>query len=150
MVDVLPALRDVVDRAATSLRSPRTALGHGDINMWNILVTDEETTLIDWDSPRVSDPAVELALLDKHASLFNGRGLDPAFYDGYGALAPEPNTSIYRVGVTLAWATSQDWAEFENDPELSGDLKLRARDWHVKVWDYVARLPEHIVRLQSL
>ena len=150
MVEVLPELRRIVDRAATSLRSPRTALGHGDINMWNILVTDAETILIDWDSPRVRDPAVELALLDKHASLFNGRGLDPAFFDGYGAMAPEPNTSIYRVGVTLAWATSQDWIDFDVDPELSVDLKRRARAWRVMLWDYVARLQQHIARPERL
>lgn len=156
LVRSLPALHDVVDRAAVSLRRARTSLGHGDINMWNVIVDGARATLIDWDYPAVRDPALEIALLDKHASLFNWRGgqcndgLDPAFFEGYGRPATEPNTSIHRVVATLQWAIGSDWAEFERDPTLPESLKARARNWRATLWGYVDRLPEHIVRLQRL
>lgn len=156
LVEQLPALHDVVDQAATPLRSARTSLGHGDIHMWNVIVDGARATLIDWDYPAVRDPALEVALLDKHTSLFNGRGrqrddgLPPAFFEGYGRPATEPNTSIHRVVATLQWATGSDWAEFERDPTLSENLKARARSWRATLWGYVDRLPEHIVRLQRL
>jgi len=146
----MSALHTIVDRAAIPLQRAKASLGHGDINMWNIIVSDQGATLIDWDFPRISDPALEIALLDKHASLFNGRGLDPAFFDGYGRLAAEPNTSIHRVVATLQWAIGSDWAEFERDPTLPESLKARARNWRATLWEYVDRLPEHIVRLQRL
>ncbi len=114
----IDGLHEVIEAAGPALRGAATALGHGDINMWNIIVGPRRTTLIDWDQPRVCDPAMEVALLDKHASLFNGQGLHPAFFDGYGRPAREPNTSIHRVVQTLAWAMSADWEEFQADPGL--------------------------------
>lgn len=150
LIEQIPVLHEIVDRAAVPLRAAGTSLGQGDLNMWNVIVSDDGATLIDWDFPRVSDPALEVALLDKHASLFNGQGLDPAFFEGYGHLATEPNTSLHRVVAALAWATSTDWAEFERDPDLAEDLKARARSWRATLWRYLERLPEHIARLQRL
>jgi aminoglycoside phosphotransferase (APT) family kinase protein len=115
-----------VDRAAGPLRGAATALGHGDINMWNVIVADDRAWLIDWDEPRVRDPAEEVALLDKHAWLFNGRGLGPAFFDGYGRAPVEPNTSLHRVVQTVRWAASGDWDSFERC-DLSGELRARTR-----------------------
>src|SRR5579883_2503655 len=66
----LTALHAIVDRATPALRHAATSLGHGDINMWNIIVADDRAWLIDWDEPRICDPAMEVALLDKHAALF--------------------------------------------------------------------------------
>ena len=145
----LPALRELVERAAPSLREAGTALGHGDIHMWNIIVGDDRAWLIDWEEPRVCDPAMELALLDKHASLFNGRGLDPAFFEGYGRAAPEPNTSLHRVVQTVNWAASTDWDLFERE-HLPADLHRRTRQWLSTLLDYVAALPAHIERLRPL
>lgn len=150
LVEHLPVLREITDRAAVPLRAAGTSLGQGDLNMWNVIVSDDGATLIDWDFPLIRDPALEVALLDKHASLFNHRGLDPAFFEGYGRPAIEPNTSLHRVVATLRWATSTDWAEFERDPDLSGDLKARARSWRATLWVYIDYLPEHIARLQRL
>ena len=89
LVAYLPDLHEVVRAAALALRVAPTALGHGDIHMWNIL-THDRATLVDWDKPRVSDPAKEIALLDKHASLFNQAGIRPAFFDGYGSAPASP------------------------------------------------------------
>jgi aminoglycoside phosphotransferase (APT) family kinase protein len=104
----VPALHALVDRAAGPLRGAATALGHGDIHMWNIIVGEDRAWLIDWDEPRVCDPAMEVALLDKHAWLFNGRGLDAAFFSGYGRAPAEPNTSLHRVVQALRTAASGD------------------------------------------
>lgn len=145
----LPALHEAVDAAAGPLRMAPTALGHGDINMWNVLVSPERATLIDWDFPRVADPAMEVALLDKHASLFNGKGMPRAFFDGYGP-SPEPNTALHRVIQTLTWAAGPDWADIEADPHLSPDLKQRARTWLPTLVDYLRDLPRHIQRLRTV
>lgn len=149
-VTYLPALHEVVEDAAVALRAAPAALGHGDIHMWNVLVTELAATLIDWDFPRVADPALEVALLDKHASLFNGTGLPASFFDGYGRPAPEPNTSIHRVVQTLDWATSSDWVEFEADPQLPEVLKQRTRRWLSVLVNYLHDLPEHVHRLRAL
>lgn len=146
----LPLLHEVVERSAVTFRSASTALGHGDINMWNIMVAGDRATLIDWDYPRICDPAMEVALIDKHASLFNRHGIDPAFFDGYGRAASEPATSIHRVVATLAWATGSDWESFEVDPHLTTEQKERTREWQATLWAYLERLPEHLARLESM
>ena len=146
----LLALHGAVQAAAGPLRAAKTALGHGDIHMWNVLVSASAVTLVDWDSPRVCDPAMEVGLLDKHASLFNGKGLPESFFEGYGHPPTEPNTSVHRVVQTLNWATSSDWAEFEADPGLSDELKRRARTWRPVLVDYLRDLPHHIHRLHML
>lgn len=147
----LPALHALVARAARPLREARTTLGHGDINMWNIFVDGDKATpqamLIDWDYPRVGDPAMEVALLEKHASLFNGIGVPPAFFAGYGHGPAEPNTAIHRVVQTLAWAASDDWAEFATMPP---DLSARAAQWLQTLLAYLVRLPEHLDRLSAV
>lgn len=143
-------LHSVVDRAAPALRSTSSALGHGDINMWNILVDGDQTTLIDWDYPRICDPAMEIALIDKHASLFNGHGIDPAFFEGYGQAASEPATSIHRVVATLVWATGSDRESFRINPHLPTEQKERTTDWQVTLWAYLERLPEHLARIQAM
>lgn len=149
-VTYLSRLHTVVQDAAPVLRATPTAFGHGDINMWNILITPERATLIDWDAPRVADPALEVALLDKHASLFNNTGLPDAFFTGYGQPPAEPNTSLHRLVQTLAWAASSDWAVFETDPTLPAELAHRARGWLSILVDYLRDLPAHLDRLHRL
>jgi aminoglycoside phosphotransferase (APT) family kinase protein len=143
----LPALHDVVNRSATSLRTAPTSLLHGDISMWNIIVNDNEAVLIDWDVPRVGESAMEVALLDIHASLFNGRGLDNAFYSGYGRGPAEPNTSLHRVVQTLFWAASDDWTSFEKLPAESYE---RTRRWLTVLLAHVGQLATHIQQLYTL
>ena len=125
-------------RPSATLQAAPTALGHGDVHMWNMLVShDRAATLIDWDAPRVGDPAKEIALLDKHASLFNRAGIRPAFFDGYGSTPVEPNTSIHRVVQTLSWATSDDWIDTERDPLVSAELAERTITELGITWDLI-------------
>ncbi|HEX2036220.1 MAG TPA: phosphotransferase [Chloroflexota bacterium] len=145
----LPALHALVDRAAPSLRTAGTSLCHGDPTMWNIVVGDDRAWLLDWDEPRIGDPAMEVALLDTHASLFNAHGLDPAFFDGYGHPAAEPNTSLHRVVQTMRWATGPDWQSLEQQG-LPADMRARTRGWLQVLLSHVARLPAHLERLSTL
>jgi aminoglycoside phosphotransferase (APT) family kinase protein len=146
----LPALHELVDRAAAPLRAAPTALGHGDVHIWNIIIDGARAWLIDWEEPRVKDPAEEVALLDKHAALFNGRGLDPAFFDGYGHPPAEPNTSLHRVVQTVRWAASGDWDAFARRRDLPAELHERTRQWLGTLLAYVAQLPAHIERVRLL
>lgn len=150
LLTYLPDLHEMVQAAAPALQAAPTALGHGDINMWNILVAHDRATPIDWDRPCVCDPSMEIALLDKHASLFNRTGTHPAFFDGYGSPPPEPNTSIHRVVQTLAWATGNDWIDIERDPQVSTELKARHASWLTIMLDHVRDLPRHLERLGTL
>ncbi|WP_175482666.1 phosphotransferase enzyme family protein [Actinokineospora iranica] len=149
LVPLLGELHLAIDAVAPSLREARSALGHGDINMWNVLVSQDRATLIDWDFPRVGDPAKEVALLDKHASLYNGTGLPPAFFAGYGK-TQEPNTTLHRVVQTLGWATSGDFTQIDRDPDLTEDLKQRAKNWLPKLVAHVREMPAHLERLRAL
>jgi hypothetical protein len=115
--------------------------------MWNIIVNDNEAVLIDWDVPRIGQSAMEVALLDMHTSLFNGCGLDSAFYSGYGHDPVEPNTSLHRVIQTIFWATSDDWSSFE---QLSVEMYERTQRWLTVLLVHVAQLPAHIQQLRLL
>ena len=139
----------LVDQSGQALTTSATSLLHGDVNMWNILVDEGAASLIDWDEPRIGDPAKEIALLDKHAWLFNDSGLDNAFFEGYGAPAAEPNTSLHRVVQTTRWATSSDWVNFET-LFLAPEQLERTRRWKTALRRYVADLDAHIERLRAI
>ena len=93
---------------------------------------------------------MDIALLDKHASLFNRTGIPPAFFDGYGSRPIEPNTSIHRVVQTLAWATGDDWTDIERDPLVSAELKAQLASWLPILLEHVRDLPRHLDRLRAL
>lgn len=145
----LDALHGFVDRCAPSLRAAATALLHGDVNMWNVLVDTGRAVLIDWDLPEVGDPAMEIALLDKHAHLFNGTGLPDAFFEGYGPSA-EPNTALHRIVQTIQWVASDDWDGFASEAALPTALRTRAQGWLDMLQQYLRALPEHLDRLSGL
>lgn len=144
----LGRLHVVVDRCAGSLRTAPTSLLHGDVNMWNVLVDAKRAVPIDWDLPEVGDPAMEIALLDKHAHLFNSSGLPRAFFEGYG-LSAEPNTTLHRVVQTIQWVASDDWDELAA-PDLPTELQTRTVGWLDTLQQYLSRLPEHLDRLSEL
>lgn len=144
----LAALHDTVDRCAIPLRTAATGLLHGDVNMWNVLVGAQRAVPIDWDLPEIGDPAKEIALLDKHAHLFNGHGLPTAFFEGYGA-STEPNTTLHRIVQTLHWVASDDWIEFATAPDLPVELRTRAAGWLDTLRRYLHHLPEHLHRLTT-
>ncbi len=138
-------LHPIVEALADRLLALPTSLVHGDVNMWNVMVDGGRAVLIDWDYPGVGAGLREVALLDKHASLFNGTGLPPAFFDGYG----QPDSAIvgfYRVLETTQWALSDDWKEFN---DLRPELRERTLRWFTTLRGYVAALPEHVGRVEE-
>jgi aminoglycoside phosphotransferase (APT) family kinase protein len=147
-LDHIPALHELVEGAAGPLRAAPTALLHGDTSMWNIIVGEDGAMLVDWDAPLVADPARELALLDAHAALFNGQGLDPAFFRGYGRPAAEPNTSLQHAVQTLAWVADDGWetgAAYQ-PPEQ----RARSQRWLDTLVARLDQLPAQIERLRAL
>jgi aminoglycoside phosphotransferase (APT) family kinase protein len=143
----LPDLHHLIDSAGTWLYAAPTSLLHGDVDLWNTVIDPSGATLVDWDAPMVGDPARELALLDMHASLINGKGLPRAFYNGYGRGPIEPNTTIYRITGTIAWLTSDDWGRYD---DLDPGLRAKTRSWFLTLTQWVSRLPEHVQRLRNL
>lgn len=144
----LDALHGLVDHSAESLRAAPAALGHGDINLWNIIIDSDRAVLIDWDGPVIRDPAEELALVQKHASLFGVDPLPRAFYKAYGPVN-EPNTTLHRVLQTLSWAAG-DWQSLVENPRATVAHHERFRGWLVTLQAYLDRLPEHIAAIEKL
>lgn len=145
----VPAIHTRVDRCAEALRTASTSLCHGDVNMWNVLVDGDAVTLIDWDLAEIGDPAMEVGLLDKHASLFTGRGLPSAFFAGYGPRV-EPRTTLHRIVSTVGWVGSDDWEQFASDPSLPAEQRARAAGWLETLLGYLHTLPDQLDRLDHL
>lgn len=133
-------LDGMVEMLEEAIRRAPASLVHGDVNMWNVLVDAERAVIIDWDYPAVGSRDREIALLDRHAWLFNGVGLPEDFHVGYGE-TDAAVVGLYRVLETVVWAVSDDWAEFALQPS---PLRERARQWHDKLLNYVIDLPQHV------
>jgi aminoglycoside phosphotransferase (APT) family kinase protein len=145
----LGTLRSLAGRCAGPLRAAGTSLLHGDVNMWNIIVGNGKATLIDWDEPRVGDPAMQVALLDKHAHLFNGKGLHSAFYEGYGGRPAEPNFSLHRVVQALRWMVD-DWTGWFEGADVPEELRERTRAWWRSLLAWADGIDDHTSRLEQV
>lgn len=143
----IPALCGMVRDAGQMLRSGPSALLHGDVNMWNVIATADDARLIDWDSPAIGDPRREIALLDKHASLFNGVGLPGAFFEGYGRDRDAIGSLLRLVG-TVQWAASTDWQSFERR-DLPADLRQRTRAWRQALLGQLEGIEQWMARLSG-
>lgn len=142
----LHGMAEMLDGA---IRRAPVSLVHDDVNMWNVIVDAERAVIIDWDYPAVKSSLREIALLDKHAWLFNGLGrvgLPEDFCMGYGEVDLAV-VELYRVPETVAWAVSDDWTTFARQ---SSPLRERARQWHEMLLTYVADLPQHIRNLDRI
>lgn len=144
----LPALHELLDRAEAPLRAAPTALLYGDVRLDSIMIDGRATVLLDWSQALVGDPARELALLDDHALLGNGRGLDPAFFRGYGRPAPQPNTALQRAVQRCVWVASDDWdsACADQPPEQRALAQRRLQT----LLAGLAQLPAQIEHLHTL
>jgi aminoglycoside phosphotransferase (APT) family kinase protein len=134
----LPKLHAMIDQYADQLRETPTALLHRDIYPANVIVGPERTMLIDWDSPQVGDPGIEIAAFEEHLYLL-GAEVPPTFYASYG---PRPeNTGIHRLTGAIGWLGSgwlDDWIA-DTDP----DRRARASRWQSGLRAYLAdRLPK--------
>ncbi|GAB3833438.1 phosphotransferase [Kribbella italica] len=122
--DHLPRLHATIDQYADQLRATPTALLHRDVYPANVIVGPDRTLLIDWDSPQVGDPGIEIAALEEHVYLL-GAEVPPAFYSAYG---PRPaTTALHRLTGAIGWLAEgwlDDWIAGD-DPNRSS----KARSW---------------------
>jgi aminoglycoside phosphotransferase (APT) family kinase protein len=130
----LPKLHTLIDQYADQLRETPTALLHRDVYPANVIVGPDQTILIDWDSPQVGDPGIEIAALEEHIYLL-GAEVPPAFYTAYG---PRPaTTALHRVTGAIGWLAEgwlDDWAEDTLDPVRSS----KASRWRSGLQTYLA------------
>jgi hypothetical protein len=81
--------------------------------------------------------------------LFNGNGLDPAFFHGYGQTCVEPNTALYRLIATLSWAASSDWDNWDRQ-RLPDETRRRMADWLQTLLAFLTDIQLHIERTHNL
>ncbi|GAA1541794.1 MULTISPECIES: phosphotransferase family protein [Brevibacterium] len=139
--------RFITDRA-NEIRAERPSVLHGDINLLNIIVTDDSAQLIDWDFPRVGQPLAELSALDEHAYLHGLDGLPSAFFEGYGQPVPGDLLLAYRIVGCLGWLASDDWTEWDADSGLPDAARSRLNRWHQRLLDWCDRIPDLMTALR--
>jgi aminoglycoside phosphotransferase (APT) family kinase protein len=145
VVPHLPRVHDLIDEFADQLREP-TALLHRDVNPSNIIVGSTETTLIDWDDPRVGDPAAEIAALEEHIYLIDRtERLPDAFYESYGERRPA--VGLYRLTGAIGWYASGDFEEWH---DLAPDLHQKSTTWRTGLATYLSTIANHLDRLHHL
>jgi len=137
----------IADRA-TQIRTARPSVLHGDVNLLNIVVNEDEARLIDWDFPRVGQPLAELSALDEHAYLHGLDGLPSSFFEGYDRPVPRDLLLAYRIVGCIGWLASGDWEEWDRAPELPDAARSRLDKWHQRLLDWSIGIPEVITTLR--
>lgn len=141
----LPRLNAIIDAHADSLRQAPTALLHGDVFPANIIVGPDRTTLIDWDFPRVADPAQEVSALDEWMYLAGGGYLADAFFDTYGPRPP--NTSLYRITGAIGWFGRGVFNGWEIDSTLDEARTEQVTGWRDSLVGYLTDLGDRLDEL---
>jgi hypothetical protein len=106
----------------------QVGLLHNDVNLYNIIVSDDEATLIDWDNPGQGNPLDELAAFEEHLYL-HGTALPQAFWAGYGSTPDPALLHAHRIAGCIGWLASEDWREWEDDGALPERKKTMVRNW---------------------
>ena len=139
VADHLPKLHALIDQYADHLRETPTALLHRDIYPANVIVGPDRTTLIDWDSPQVGDPGIEIAAFEEHVYLL-GAEVPPAFYASYGE-HPE-TTALHRITGAIGWLAEGWLDDWIADDTLDPDRRSKAKSWRSGLQAYLSNLPE--------
>jgi len=108
-----PELAIDVDRCVGVVESARPLLDarpirliHTDANPWNVLVTDEQATWVDWEFAWLGDPIYDFARLTLARKRDLGRVPD-ALFDGYGDdPTRDPVFAVYALGFHL-WMANE-------------------------------------------
>ncbi|MBB4681354.1 phosphotransferase family protein [Crossiella cryophila] len=146
LLPLLPVVEAALDRHADAVRAERPCLVHGDVNLFNVIISPDRATLIDWDYPGVRQPLDELSAFQEHAYL-HGAELPPAFWTGYGRTVPAHLLLLHRVVGCLGWLASEDWAEWAADDGLSAESMTRVGDWRDLLLAWIDRLPTLVEHL---
>ena len=141
----LPRLHAIIDAHADSLRQAPTALLHGDVFPTNIIVGPDRTTLIDWDFPRVADPAQEVSALDEWMYLAGGGNLADAFFDAYGPKPPK--TDLYRITGAIGWFGRGVFNGWEIDSALDEARTELVTGWRDSLVAYLTDLGDRLDEL---
>lgn len=146
-----PHLASVLDSVAAfaaahagRIQAERPAVTHGDVNLLNIVASDDSVRLIDWDFPAVRYPLAELSALDEHAYLHGCDGLPSAFFAGYGREVPADLLLAYRIVGCIGWLSGDDWAEWDADPALPSAARDRIDRWHTLLLRWADQTPDLI------
>ncbi len=137
VADHLPELHATIDQYADHLRETPTALLHRDIYPANIIVGPESTTLIDWDSPEVGDPGIEIAAFEEHVYLL-GAEVPPAFYASYGDRPA--TTALHRLTGAIGWLAEGWLDDWIADTSLDSDRRAKASSWKSGLQTYLSEL----------
>ncbi|GAB2835361.1 lipopolysaccharide core heptose(II) kinase RfaY [Lentzea nigeriaca] len=129
LAEALPVSDAVWARIGRAFRViHQIGLLHNDVNLHNIIVSDDRATLIDWDNPGQGNPLDELAAFEEHLYL-HGVELPQSFWTGYGH-RPDPNLlRTHRIAGCIGWLASEDWQEWEDDGTLPERKKEMVRNW---------------------
>lgn len=141
----LPRLHAIIDAHADPLRLATTALLHNDVFPANIIVGADRTTLIDWDWPRVADPAQEVSALDEWMYLAGDTHLPEPFFDAYGPRPP--NTSLYRVTGAISWFGRGVFNGWEIDSSLDEARTHQVQGWRDSLVAYLTGLGDRLDEL---
>lgn len=129
LADALPVSEEVWRSIGLAFRKiHRIGLLHNDANLYNIIVSEHEATLIDWDNPGQGNPLDELAAFEEHLYL-HGTALPQAFWTGYGTKPDLNLLRVHRIAGCIGWLASEDWQEWEDDKTLRPELLERVRNW---------------------
>lgn len=144
----LETVRRFLAARADDIRAERSALGHGDVNLLNIIVTpDQNAQFIDWDFPVVRYPMDELSALDEHAYLHGMDGLPPSFFEGYGAKVPSDLLLAHRIVGCVGWLSSDEWEKWKVDPDVHPAARARLRSWHERLMAWAQSIPSRVSAL---
>ena len=108
-----PELRESLMALVEETAATRLSLVHGDLSPKNILVTESEPVLLDWEVIHVGDPAFDRGMMAAHLLLkicYHGVrdaahplvGALAGFWDAYRGPAPEEHSLAHLGGVALA------------------------------------------------
>jgi hypothetical protein len=138
LAEALPVSEEVWRSIGLAFRKiHRVGLLHNDVNLYNIIVSDDEATLIDWDNPGQGNPLDELAAFEEHLYL-HGTSLPQAFWIGYGS-TPDPKLlRVHRIAGCIGWLASEDWREWEDDGALPERKKTMVRNWRRLLAEWLA------------
>ncbi|MEV6715874.1 lipopolysaccharide kinase InaA family protein [Lentzea sp. NPDC051208] len=129
LAEALPVSEEVWRRVGEAFAKIHAiGLLHNDVNLHNIIVSEDAATLIDWDNPGLGNPLDELAAFEEHLYL-HGTVLPQAFWTGYGS-RPDPNLlRVHRIAGCVGWLASADWRQWEADRTLKPENLARVRNW---------------------
>jgi thiamine kinase-like enzyme len=104
---------------------------HGDIHPQNVLMSDGEVVIIDWDTVCIGPPEWDHAALMTWASRWGGDPkTDEDFAQGYGADLRPSDAAQLLMRLRLLAPTINLAGRAAREPRFAAELKRRLEYWH--------------------